>query len=792
MNPADGASAPAANPPRRHPEPGEARSSLHLLAAEALVFPTGILAAALITRVLGADGYGLFILSLGAALWVELAIGAFFSRSAVKLIGEADDPAAVAGAAARLQVATGLAAMLLMWAAAGPLADLLGEPRLVFLVRLAAVDVPLTALSSAYRNTLVGTGRFAQRARVAAGRWLARLALIALFVLAGLGVEGALLGCIGATAVEAFLARPGLPLFRRASRGALRPLISWSLPLFVYGVGLSLYAKLPLYGVKALGASTGEAGLYAAASGAAASFEFGSVVLAPLLTSSLSRRRAAGRRWEARKLARDALRFALLPLPLIALAAVEAPRLLALVYGGPFAAAAPVLRWLLLAAAAHVTIGVSVAALVAAGRPRRMIVLGLAPPAAVAALLFAAVPRFGMVGAAAATAAVSLLTAAVAAWWVAAAWGVRLPAATAARTLTAVGLSGGAAVLWPSAGGLATLLELAVLAAAAAALIVLSGELDGSELHRVAGYARRLLRLPAAGGGDWDRVPARLDRRGHYLDAFLGRLKRREHVELLRRWLDGGAARRTGWVLKTDLFEEAMGEDALLPALARRGGRTLGIDGSAAVVARAARRQRTRRGGGRGCFVAADLRALPLRPGSLALAVSPSSLDHFRDPADLHRSLRELRGALAADGRLVVTLDNRGNVTDPLLRLASALGLAPYFLGRSYTARELREELADAGFEVLGESTLLHNPRLAAAGAAAMARRLGRPAAERWVRRRLLAARRWRGTPLRHFTASFVAALAAPRPEGGGGAISGPDAPGPGPSGCRSTPPPHR
>jgi SAM-dependent methyltransferase len=207
-------------------------------------------------------------------------------------------------------------------------------------------------------------------------------------------------------------------------------------------------------------------------------------------------------------------------------------------------------------------------------------------------------------------------------------------------------------------------------------------------------------------------------------------------------------------------------------------------------VARARRRQLARRGGGGASFVVADVRALPLRAGSLAAAVSPSSLDHFRDPADLHRSLRELRRTLAADGRLVVTLDNRGNVTDPLLRLASALGLSPYFLGRSYTARELREELADAGFEVLGESTLLHNPRLAAAGAAALARRLEHPAAGRWVRRRLLAARRWRGSPLRHLTASFVAALAVPRPEDGAGAVSGGGARAPGPSGCRSTPPP--
>jgi len=741
--------------PRAAPRPGAGASgSLRVLAGEALAFPTGILAAALITRGMGASGYGLFTLALGVVLWLELSLWAFFGRSTNRLVSTAEDPAAVAATAVRLYLAAGIAVMLGLWLAAGPVARLLGEPRLAVLLRIAALDVPLTALSTTCRETLVALGRWPQRARAAAGRWLTRLALIALAVAAGLGVEAALAACVGATAVEAFLARTGLGLLRRRERAPLRPLLAYSLPLFVYGVGIALYARLDLYVVKALGAAVAEAGIYAAAANGAWAFQFAGVVLTPLLLSDLSRRRAAGLDAEARRATAGALRLVLLSAPFAALAAVEAPGLLRLVYGAGFAAGAPVFRLLLVAAFGHLVLGVAITTVVAAGHPRRAAPLGVAAPVVAIAAHLLVVPRWGMVGAAAVTAAVAA-AAALAALAVTAPSARGYPGpASLVRTVFVGGLAAWAATAWPAEGPW-LLVELPALSLVAAALLVLSGELHGDELARIASaLAPSRARSLAGEAAAWDRVAYRVERRGHYLDRFLARLKRREHLELLRRW---GLRRGSGRLLKTDLFEEAMGADALLPALAGGGWRAVGIDGSPAVVARARRRDPEAV-----AHVVADVRALPFSPGVFDAVLSPSSLDHFLDPTDLGRSLRELRAALAPDGRLAVTLDNRANVTDPLLRLAAAVGLAPYVLGRSYTARELRGELAAAGFDVVAESTLLHNPRLFAAGAAALARRSHSPRLARWVRRRLLAGRRLREGPLRHPTASFVAALAAP------------------------------
>jgi SAM-dependent methyltransferase len=250
----------------------------------------------------------------------------------------------------------------------------------------------------------------------------------------------------------------------------------------------------------------------------------------------------------------------------------------------------------------------------------------------------------------------------------------------------------------------------------------------------------------------WSRVARQSCERPHYLDAFLGEMKRQAHLALIERW---GGLPAAGLVLKTDLFEEASGPDAFLLDL---DGRALqvGMDVSPVVAGRAASRDAERRAG----YTVADVRRLPFADGAFALVISPSTLDHFVDPQDLRRSLRELARVLAPGGRLIITLDNRDNVFDPLLRLAGRTGLVPYFLGRSYRAAELRGELESAGLGVEAETAILHNPRLVAVGSIMLANRVGWLPLVRLVRRALVAAQAFERTRLRYRTGSFIAALA--------------------------------
>ena len=182
------------------------------------------------------------------------------------------------------------------------------------------------------------------------------------------------------------------------------------------------------------------------------------------------------------------------------------------------------------------------------------------------------------------------------------------------------------------------------------------------------------------------------------------------------------------------------------------------MDVSPEVAARASARCRGQAG-----LLAADVRSLPFAAGSFDLVVSPSTLDHFHDPSDLGRSLREVYRVLRPGGRLIVTLDNRRNVLDWLLHAMSRLRLTPYYLGRSYTASELRRELEAADFEVLDVTGILHSPRLTAVGATAIARRLNSRRLTRMVHRILLSAQRLEHTRWAFFTASFVCACARRR-----------------------------
>ena len=254
----------------------------------------------------------------------------------------------------------------------------------------------------------------------------------------------------------------------------------------------------------------------------------------------------------------------------------------------------------------------------------------------------------------------------------------------------------------------------------------------------------------------WDAVAQRLQKQRHYLAPALARIKRDAYLSLIERWAPG---RVHGRVLKTDAFEEAFGEDALVPALSRKAEQVVVAEISPELSALARRRL----GETRIRYAAADARRLPFASESFELIVSPSTLDHFTDPADLQRALQELRRVLRPAGRMIVALDNRSNVTYPLLRLAAWCGLVPFYLGRFYTMKEMRAELESAGFSVEAETAIVHNPRLFAVGSMLAARKLGSQRLERLLERFWRWAQTLENSRWRYRTGTFLACLAVRR-----------------------------
>jgi SAM-dependent methyltransferase len=204
--------------------------------------------------------------------------------------------------------------------------------------------------------------------------------------------------------------------------------------------------------------------------------------------------------------------------------------------------------------------------------------------------------------------------------------------------------------------------------------------------------------------GRWDRV-GEAPAPSWYLDPLVARQKREVHQQLVRKWTEGCPVES---VLKTDLFEEAFGEDQILFDLIPGTHRVIGIDVSRAIAARAMRRSPL------GCarFVAADVRSLPLRSELIDVVVSNSTLDHFDTREEFQAALSELARVLRPGGVLVITIDNAYNPLYQLLRLLSRFGVGPFPLGYTTSLRGLIQSLEKHGLEVADKSRLIHNPRL--------------------------------------------------------------------------------
>lgn len=421
---------------RRAPDRHLIDGTVRLFLAESLVFPTGLLTAAVLARNLSPTGYGQFALAALFISWVEWMLPALFSRAAVKLVGDSHDWRPIGAAIVQAYLLTGLGCAILVWALAGPIAGVLNEPALASLLRLFAVDIPIFACTYAHRNILVGTGEYARQSIVSGFRWTARLLLIVLFVELGFSVAGAVAGSIGASLVELVAVRWFIrpPLFVRAAL-PFRKLCTFAAPLFVAAISMRLFDKVDLFLLKILGASTAQTGYYGAAQNLALAPNLVALSLAPLLLSTLTRLLRAGDSEKAFDIGRGAMRVVICLAPFAAAAAGAAPEIIGAVFGRQFLAAAPLIGPLVGGALALVMLSIGSAIVIAAGKPHRVLPMVLPLPLVAISADLLAIPRWGSVGAATVTLATALLGAAGAMVQVYRLWRIHPSGATVLRSM---------------------------------------------------------------------------------------------------------------------------------------------------------------------------------------------------------------------------------------------------------------------------------------------------------------------------------------------------------------------
>ena len=185
-------------------------------------------------------------------------------------------------------------------------------------------------------------------------------------------------------------------------------------------------------------------------------------------------------------------------------------------------------------------------------------------------------------------------------------------------------------------------------------------------------------------------------------------------AETLNAWIqDALPADRSGFVLKTDLYDEACGPYNHAGA-ANAVGELLGMDHDLEVV-RSSRAQLMQQATS-ASFIVCDVRALPFRPESIPVVLSLSTLDHFDKVEDIRTSIDEISRVMKRGGLLLLTLDNPRNPSNAL-RAALPQGVtgklrADVFpLGVTLNQTDAVELFRAAGFEIRESTYLIHSFR---------------------------------------------------------------------------------
>jgi len=253
----------------------------------------------------------------------------------------------------------------------------------------------------------------------------------------------------------------------------------------------------------------------------------------------------------------------------------------------------------------------------------------------------------------------------------------------------------------------------------------------------------------------WNNVSAETPL-GQDYDILLAEHYRDSHLELIERWLDLSSGKT---VLKTDLFAEAKcPARSFFRELVKRDCFFTASDISDQICMEA--KNLTGYSANPVSYVATNICSTPFSDGYFDIIISDSTLDHYQEKDQIKVALREIARILKPGGTLLITLDNKSNITEPLFRLYIALGLSPFYIGKTYNMKELKQALRETGFKIIDDDYLIHNPRFFAKLFIRILRKLdGRKSSSR-ISRMLAYFDSFKNKKSRFLTSQFIAVKA--------------------------------
>ncbi len=420
----------------------------------AVSLPTGIITAAILSRKLGPELYGVLSVVCFVIIFIETAVTIGFERAAVKLTAETSRWETAAAGVLRGQLITSIAAALVVVAAAPVAAVWLQTDDIAFYLRIYAVGIPVAGMAKVHQAILVGRGFFGLRAWLNGGYWVIRLALIIALVQIRPSVTAVIAANILSVAAVLVAARTYVKpvLFSLNPDMGFKNLWEYTWPLYFFTLCIHLSHAMDLMFVKS-GLPADNAGFFAAAKNLAIVPGLVTLGIAPVLLSKLSGLLAEDEKAQAGDLLDRSIRFVVCLLPFAGMSAGAAGEVVQLIYGKDFMPTAPLLVVLIFGAVGLTLTQVNAAGLIAAGKTRLpLCILGPIVPLSVIAYV-QCTAWFGVIGVAIVTTVASVLTATLTVLAVRRAWNVQPQISLWVKTGMLTVIAFMAAQMWETLGG---------------------------------------------------------------------------------------------------------------------------------------------------------------------------------------------------------------------------------------------------------------------------------------------------------------------------------------------------
>ena len=191
--------------------------------------------------------------------------------------------------------------------------------------------------------------------------------------------------------------------------------------------------------------------------------------------------------------------------------------------------------------------------------------------------------------------------------------------------------------------------------------------------------------------------------------------------------------------------------------IAARGFHCVGIDISETILAKARQNAANLGLGKEVLFSSQSLEDLAIADCRFDIVHCRGVLMHI---PEWEKALEHLCRILKPGGTLIITLDNKTNLTEPLFRLWIRLGLSPFYIGKTYSVKELEKSLGEVGLSVIESTAIIHNPRFFTKVFIACLRKIGPNRFDGWIRKLLSLLDSLEKRRIKYLTAQFIATRA--------------------------------